>query len=424
MRYQGFNRTSYYRKRDVTIQLTGKMNSYNVKDFSTALDKFIESGEEHLTVDFSKVELAYPSGMLPIITSLNQLRKEKKSIYVKLPQNDNIRKLFRSVNWAHYLAPEQFEKSESVHDRHLVTRIFTDHTQQKSVVDDFMDVVLRSMSVPRDVIAGLEWSINEITDNVLNHSNSKFGGIVQASTYPKNRTIAFAVADGGRGILSSMREAMPTLRTDLQAIGEAIKAGVTRNPKFGQGNGLAGTLKVATLTGGSFDITSGAGRLIVTPSDTIRQPLKRANYKGTIVCGQIRIKRDFSISQALDFGNGQEYVPTDVIETQYEMEDKDCLFLAMKEESTGFGTRKSGYQIRNKLLNLLGAEPDYPLVVDWEGVPVISSSFADEVMGKIFLKLGPLNFSARLRNKNMDPLIKGLLDKAISQRLSQSSKEN
>ncbi|MES0446983.1 MAG: hypothetical protein ABUJ92_10595, partial [Desulfobacterales bacterium] len=109
-----------------------------------------------------------------------QLRKEGLSIYVKLPQNDKTRKLFRSVNWAHFLSPEQFEKSESTHDRHLVTRIFTDPKQQKSVVDDFMDVVLRSMSVPRDIIAGLEWSINEITDNVLNHSNSKFGGIVQA----------------------------------------------------------------------------------------------------------------------------------------------------------------------------------------------------------------------------------------------------
>lgn len=413
-------RTSYYREKDATIQLTGKINSYNVKDFSTALDKFIETKKTHLTVDFSRVEYAYPNGVLPIITSLHQLRKDGFSIYVKLPQDDRTRKLFRSVNWAHFLSPKQFEKSESTHDRHLVTRIFTNPEQQKSVVDDFMDVVLRSMSIPRDVISGLEWSINEITDNVLNHSNSPFGGIVQASTYPKHRTIAFAVADGGRGILASMKEGYPTLRTDLQAIGEAIKAGVTRNKKFGQGNGLAGTLNVTTLTGGSFDITSGTGRLIVTPKETIRQPLKEAHYKGTIVCGQIKIKKDFSIQDALTFGNTHKYVPTDIIESQYEMDDKDCLILKMKDESTGFGTRKSGYQIRHKITNLLNAEPTYPLIVDWEGIPVISSSFADEVMGKIFLKLGPLSFSARLRNIKMEPLVSGLIDKAISQRLAQS----
>ena len=31
------------------------------------------------------------------------------------------------------------------------------------------------------------------------------------------------------------------------------------------------------------------------------------------------------------------------------------------------------------------------LIVDFEGVPVMSSSFADEVFGKLFLKMGQLN---------------------------------
>ncbi len=421
MRRYPRKKTTYYRVKDATIDLTGKINAYNVKDFSTALEKFKQDGQEHLTVDFSKVHYAYPSGMLPIISSLHQLRKEKKSVYVKLPQDNDTRKLFRSVNWAHFLSPSQFEKSESTHDRHLVTRFFTDPNQQKQVVDDFMDVVLRSMQVPKDIISGLEWSINEITDNVLNHANSYYGGIVQASTYPKNRTIAFAVADGGRGILNSMQEGHPTLRTDLQAIGEAIKVGVTRNPKFGQGNGLAGTLRVSTLTGGSFDITSGSGRLIVTSKETTNQPLKSGNYKGTIVCGQIRIKKDFSIAEALDFGTGYKYIPSDIIDNQYELEDKDCMLLNMKDESTGFGSRRSGYQIRHKILNLLNAKPDIPLVIDWRGVPVISSSFGDEVMGKVFIKIGALNFAARVRNKNLEPLVKGLLDKAIAQRIAQNS---
>lgn len=421
MRKNSYKRTAYFRERDSTIELTGKINSYNVKDFSSALDKFNETKDNHLTVDFSKVELAYPSGVLPIISSLHQLRKEGSSVYIKLPQKDDTRKFFRNVNWAHYLSPKQFEKSESTYDRHLVTRMFSDPNQQKKVVDDFMDVVLRSMSVPRDIISGLEWSINEITDNVLNHSNSEFGGIIQASTYPRHRTIAFAVADGGRGILSSMQEGYPSLRTDLQAIGEAIKEGVTRNPKFGQGNGLAGTLRVTTMTGGSFDIISGAGRFIATPNETKRQPFNHANYQGTIVSGQIKIKKDFSIADALTFGNSHKYVPSDIIETQYEMDDRDCLFLKMRDESTGFGTRKSGFQIRNKIMNLMTAQPTYPIIVDWEGIPVISSSFADEVMGKLFIKLGPLTFSARVRNTKMEPLISGLLDKAISQRLSQTN---
>jgi len=418
MNYKPF-RTTYYRDRDSTIQLSGKLNAFNIKDYCTGLERFYSSGKSNLTVDLERVERAYPSGVLPIITSLDLAREKGVKIYVKLPGNDNTRKLFRSVNWAHFLSPEQFEKSESVHDRHLVTRRFENAEQQKSVVDDFMDVVLRSMSIPRDIISGLEWSINEITDNVLNHSESKHGGIAQASTYPKDQTIAFAVADSGRGILNSMQEGFPTLRTDIQAIGEAIKAGVTRNPKFGQGNGLAGSLKVTTLTGGSFDITSGAGRFVVTNEQTLRKPFFQGHYQGTVVCGQIKITNDFSVSKALDFGTGVKYIPVDIVEMQYEMEDKDCLILKMREESTGFGTRKSGLQIRTKLKNLLDAQPNYPLVADWEGVPVISSSFADEVMGKLFVELGALTFTSRIRNIGMEPLIHGLLDKAIGQRLTQ-----
>lgn len=418
------NRNTWFRRYDSTIEFTGKLNSFNVKDVCSAIYIFKESGNKQLTLDFSRVLQAYPNGVLPIISSITEIRKEGFKVYVKLPNHSRVRRLFRNVNWAHFLAPNQFDKSESTHDRHLVTRNFQDENDQTSIVDDFMDVVLRSMEVPKDIISGLEWSINEITDNVLNHSNSDNGGFVQASTYPKNGIIAFAVADSGRGILQSLKEGIPTLRTDIQAIGEAMKAGVTRNPKYGQGNGLAGSLRVATLTGGSLEITSGNARVISTLDGTKRNNRRDIQfYKGTLVCGQINIKQDFSVSKALNFGMDENYEPGNIIDYHYEMEDEDCLILKMREETTGFGTRRSGNQINTKIKNLLAAKPNYPLVVDWEGVPVISSSFADEMMGKLFLKLGAISFSSLIRNVNMEPLIRNLLDKAIAQRLTQAKDE-
>jgi hypothetical protein len=416
-------KTCYYREKDQTIELTGKVNAYNVTDFCSAVDRFKVSNSKNLIVDFNKVERAYPNGMLPIICEMDLLRYRGIDIYVKLPQKNDVRKLFRTVNWAHYLSPEQFEKSESTHDKHLVTRRFETAEQQKIVVDDFMDVVLRSMAIPKDIFSGLEWSINEITDNVLNHAESKFGGLIQASTFPKDQTIAFAVADSGRGILKSMQEGFPDLRTELDAIGEAIKAGVTRNPKIGQGNGLAGSLRVTTFTGGSFDITSGNGRLTVTIEETVRKPLRYSSYRGTIVCGQIKIIDDFSISEALDFNGRKDYMPLDIIDNRYEMEESDCLLLIMKDETTGFGSRRSGLQIRTKVKNLFSAKPNYPIIINWEGVPVISSSFADEFIGKLFLEMGATTFMSSVKNKSMENLVSGLLDKAIFQRLTQAIDE-
>jgi hypothetical protein len=422
MRQQYNNRTTWYRQRDNTVVIAGKVNSYNVKDFCSAISLFKSFGEKSVTVDFSTVFYAYPNGMLPIIASLEKLRIDGINVYVKLPNDDHTRKLFRAVNWAHFLSPFQFEISESSHDRHLVTTHFIDSTEQKKAVDNLMDVVLRNMELSRDIISGLEWSINELTDNVLNHSESKSGGFVQATTYPQNDTIAFAVADSGKGILSSLKEAIPTLRTDLHAIGEAVKAGVTRNPKYGQGNGLAGSLRVTTMTGGSFEVTSGLGRLLCTSDETTRNPRSRfQNYEGTLICGQLKNRKDFSVSKALVFLDGKEYKPADYIEIQYETDEQNSLFIKMKDETTGFGTRISGSQIRTKFINLMNAEPTYPLIVDWVGVPVISSSFADELIGKLFLRLGAMSFSAKIRNVNMEPLIVGLLDKAVAQRLTQST---
>jgi len=42
------------------------------------------------------------------------------------------------------------------------------------------------------------------------------------------------------------------------------------------------------------------------------------------------------------------------------------------------------------------------IVIDFEGIHLISSSFADEVFGKLFFDLGPLDFSNKLELRNLD----------------------
>lgn len=412
-------------KHSNTIKFGNQINSYIIGDFCSAVNAYFSSQSKNLVVDFSFVERAYPVGMLGVISTINDLTFVGHNVSIILPEDRNASNLFKNSNWAYFLSPNQFRLSESQHDRHLVTRQFLDGKEQFDVVNDFMDVVLRNIEMPKDIISGLEWSINEITDNVLNHSNSRNGGFIQVSTYPKMGQITFAICDSGRGILRSLREGIKSLRNDHDAIGEAIKTGVTRNSEFGQGNGLAGSLRVTTLSGGSLEITSGVGRLIATADQT--RKVKRSPdqyYHGTLVSGQIKLSSNFSITEALDFGYSHPYVAVNIIDMQYEMEDSDCLLLTMKQETTGYGSRHSGKQMRTKVLNFINSKPEYPIVIDWTGIPVISSSFADEFMGKLFIEVGAMSFSAKIRNKGMEELIKNLLDKAISQRLVQAKDED
>lgn len=414
-----------YRSYDNTILFPIKIASAILPHFASAVNQWSNKRPyDLLTFDFSAVQKPYSNGMLGVIATINKLTLQRDFRYkIVLPNDQNVRKLFSITNWSYYLDSRNFSKSESVHDRHLVTRQFTSFEDLPLIVNDFMDVVLRNMRTPKDILSGLEWSINELCDNVINHSESPVGGFIEVVTYTKENKIAFSIADSGRGILSSLKEGIPTLHTDEQAIGEAIKAGVTRNKKFGQGNGLAGSLRITTMSGGSLDISSGKGRFYSTSGNSTSKEFDKSQpYDGTIVSGTILIAKNFSIVKALEFGGKISYTPINIIDLNYEMKDQDCLLMRMRDETTGYGTRKAGKQMNMKILNFISSKPNYPIYVDWEGVPVISSSFADEFMGKLFVELGPLNFSGLIRNKNMEQLVKGLLDKAIAQRLTQESR--
>ena len=407
------------------ISFVGRVNGFAHRQFMWRLDECRTRGYEDVVLDFSTCESAFPIGMIPLLAHADALRREAVDLSVELPEKPELERLFRNTNWAHFLEPSRFQQSDAVHDRHLAARRFRDSAQQQELVNAFMDVVMRSMTLDRPVIAGLEWSINEITDNVLNHAECEEGGIAQVSTFGEARKVAFGVADSGRGILSSLSEGHPSLRTDAQAIGEAMKAGITRNPDAGQGNGIAGTLRIATMSKGAFEITSGLAQIVVRtqldvgrPDSQVYSRKEPQRFHGTVVYAELGLDTHFHLAEALGFGSeGQE--PVDIVEMLYETEAGDATVLKLRDESTGFGSRPAGRQLRNKCLNLLNAEPAKPLLLDWTGVPLVSSSFADELVGKLFASLGPLAFSARVRNLGMDATVRGLVDMAIMQRAAQ-----
>ena len=407
------------------IRFVGKLDSRAHIGFLACVHGCRRIGHQRLVLDFSTCDAAFLDGMLPLLASVDALRRDRIELSVKLPEKPVLERLFLNANWAHFLEPTRFEKSDREDYRHLAAQRFSDFDEQHRLVNAFMDVVMRNMTLDRRVIAGLEWSINEITDNVLNHAECEQGGIAQVATYERSRRVGFGVADSGRGILASLREGHPGLRSDEEAIDEAMKVGITRNPDAGQGNGIAGALRIATMSGGSFAVTSGLAQIEAwidpvtgRPNSNVRKRKQSEQIQGTVVSAELGLDTDFHLPEALGF-SGEPHDPGDIIETQFETEAGDAVILRMRDESTGFGSRAAGQQLRIKCMNLLNAEPAKPLLLDWEGVPLVSSSFADELVGKLFASLGPLTFSARVKNLGMDGLVRGLVDKAIMQRAAQ-----
>jgi hypothetical protein len=139
-------------------------------------------------------------------------------------------------------------------------------------------------------------------------------------------------------------------------------------------------------------------------------------FAGTAVICEISCNDERLIEEALRF-KGQTYEPAlDYLESRYESPHADIFKFEVRSQQEGFGSRNSGRVVRTKLANLLRAEPNNTLEIDFSGVPLVTSSFADEAIAKLYVEMGPLAFMSRVRLTNIDSTVRALIDRAIMQR--------
>lgn len=398
-----------------SIVFPDRVSAGLLPDFAAAIKIWqARKPENQVIMDFGRLQKAFANGMLGIIATVTELRRQGINVIVKAPDQINARRFFSATSWAHLLDP-MLEDAYHQNNKHFVQH-FENFNEIPPMINHFMEVIMRHIQMPGDVLAALEWSLTEICDNVINHAESMTGGFLQVIAYPGNELVAFTVADSGKGILNSLREGIPTLMNDLEAIEQAIRVGVTRNKDAGQGNGLAGSSRIALMTGGSFDILSGSSRLLLQNDSNKNETVNETwQFGGTCISGQIVMSHDFSMVEALSFGV-IPYQPYSIVDIKYEKQDEDALYLKMSDQIEGAGTRAAGKQLRTKVINLLTAKPDYPLYIDWEEINVVASSFADEFLGKLFVELGKEKFEALIKNSNMDTLVGHIINKAITER--------
>jgi hypothetical protein len=168
-------------------------------------------------------------------------------------------------------------------------------------------------------------------------------------------------------------------------------------------------------------ITSGLGFINWSDAGVDTKTLNIGHrYDGTVVDVQISTDTQIDLSKALALGtDGRMVAAVDFVELKYLSDDCRSVMLQMTDETVGFGSRRAGQQMRTKAVNLLNAEPTCALVIDWNGIQMISSSYADEFIGKLFVAMGPIAFMSKVRQINAIPLVHALIDKAILQRAQQ-----
>ena len=397
--------------RDGQIAVSADIHHRDMRRLHAALHQSVQPGADHVTLDFSACTGITQAVMLPVMPIVTTCRERRGIRFdLVLPSDKALSRLFKNTNWAHHIDPAAFEPNV-YQGGHVPALRFEDDgsSGQDAILARVMELILRNLDTSRDTLKAVEWSLGEIMENVPVHAESPVGGFVQATAFSEGNAVEFVVADGGMGIAASMGAA-----DDGTALADAITEGVTRDPQRNAGNGLFGSYQVAVLSGGAFELRSGRGVLWRSGDGDLRTVRATAPYPGTSVRCRVGLGDPGLLGRALRFRGQPHDPPRDYLEREYENR-AEVLILKMKEKAAlDFASRRGGRRIRRMVRNLL--EGRHRVVLDFEGVGIITSSFADEFFGRLFVTMGPRAFMTRIRLINVDSTVEGLIDRAIVQR--------
>ena len=126
------------------------------------------------------------------------------------------------------------------------------------MVSGIIDSLRKTTVLAPGLLHGIEYGLNEISDNVLVHStkmqSEHVEGYVMAQVHRQSNKVAIAVYDDGIGIPDSLRSGGVAFADTKEAIQLALSKGVTDGN--GAGNGLWLLDSIVDAASGSLDIQS------------------------------------------------------------------------------------------------------------------------------------------------------------------------
>jgi len=264
------------------------------------------------------------------------------------------------------------------------------------------------------VLHALNWCLFEVLDNVFQHSECE-NGFFMAQLHRTTPRLLLCIADSGIGIHRSFyKGGKYRPPTPFDALTLAVRQGVSSTGDK-RGNGLYGLKGVIEHNGGRLDILSGRGLLQISPSgiegrNTGADLIIDADHHCTVLDFSLDVSKPVNLGQVL--GAPEPDMRLESIES-----DDARYVIPLIDHAQGTGTRAAAEHLRNYLINYLN-EGAPSLTLNFAGVSMVSSSFADETIGKLAEQFGIVGFSQRFRLVNMSPEVQMLLDRAIALRIA------
>jgi anti-sigma regulatory factor (Ser/Thr protein kinase) len=401
-----------------SFKFAASLHIKDVRQIVFEIDQLIEfRGYDEIDLDFSDTEVLFADTVASLVTYFYSKVQESIKFNITMPKDQKLNRLFINCGWAHFISPKTYPEGKDVYGN-LCLRRFIDGSDQTKLVDLAVERALGATDwLSREHLKALEWSIQEITDNVLQHSESPHGGFMQMSIHRNAREIEFIVTDHGIGIPNSLRSGYKPDLNDEESLEHAVREGVTRGT--GQGNGLFGTFQISHLSGAPFYLNSGKAFLIRDRGQKTFTRREQYPFPGTSVVCFFNFARRLLLETALTLG-GRKFAPRDFIESRYtDTDDFDSLreiVFKVLGQTNSVGSRYAGLECRRKVENLARMSGAERVSIDFSGISIISSSFADEFIAKLIIaaEQGDVNFSVRL--KNISPINESIASRSLDQR--------
>ena len=359
-----------------------------------------------LSLDLGDVSYAYATGVVPLIALIRHLDENGTEVDIVYPFDDSY---WKKAGWRQLLEGEPAPPADTRRS-YVPVQAYSDTAELNDSVNAAIEVLARQMDCSPGVLDSVAWTLNELADNVLIHAGEPgeaVEGFMQVVCHREQEKVDLVVSDYGRGVRASLSQSH-SVRDDEHALAMAIKAGVTRDRNAGQGNGLAGSVRIVSEAGGELTIISGNAELRIVNGDMSTHV--SGSVPGTSVSLVLGTSVEIDISRAL-WGTP----PTSEFEMSH-LDERDEIVFRVAEEATGFGNRHTGRQLRTKLQNLMRQFPEARVRVDFTGVALASASFADEFIAKLVVDMGHFSFFARVSIADTNRLISQTLDNVIKQR--------
>jgi hypothetical protein len=385
------------------------------RDLSTLLNEiqfvFRNPQTREVVLYFKERFRPFPNIITPLACAIDHIRHTGRNVRVL--------ETFDELEETGYLNVETFTPPE---DGHLMPagRVWKYETSDDvyQLLDHTVDFLARNLEWERGTLHALEWSLYEILDNVFQHAGVR-AGFFMFQIQQQRRRLSYCVADQGCGIFPSLSNSLHKPTTAMDAITLAVKKGVTRDAKTNMGNGLWGATEIVARSKGQLTISSGGAALFFDRITGRAQSIPRVfvldpDAPGTFLDAQVDASVQVQVSEMFDYLSS----PVNLRIENLEGED-GAVRVALKKMKFGAGTRQSGNFVRVYTANLLN-ETTAPIVVDFTDVGIVSSSFADEFIAKLYAQMGAEGFNQRIRLHGMNETNTVIVRNALALRITDS----